>query len=246
MKSEQYTNKKIIFWNVDTAYDFMRNDADHKGALYVSGAESIEQNLEKLTSIAEDQDLKVINTADWHTMNDLEISLNPDFKKTYPPHCMKETKGAQYISATNPKNPYIIDWQNGILDESRILSSRNIVLYKNDFNAFKGNSYTSKVLDIVTNKNDVIFVYGVATNVCVNYAVEELVKRNREVYVISDAVKELPAEIAEIPLEKILNSWQEKGVKFIKTKDIPRFLENNYQAKKIVGEYDSITSIDVY
>jgi len=196
---------KILFWNVDTQYDFMRNDNSFKGALPVANARAIEQNLEKLTSIAEKYDIQVINTADWHTINDDELSSTPDFKNTYPMHCMKNTFGARYVPATSPKDPYVISWEDDGFDAKKVQYSRNIVLYKNKFDIFEGNAYANDVLKIL-NPN-IVIVYGVATNVCVDLAVRGLKNRFREVFVVLDAVKELPKEVSAKPLENILNEW---------------------------------------
>jgi nicotinamidase/pyrazinamidase len=223
---------KLLFWNVDTQYDFMRSDDSFNGALAVKGARAIEVNLEKLTTLAENKNITVINTADWHTIDDVEISDTPDYKTTYPKHCMQYTKGAEYIPATNPKNPYTIDWKDEGFDVSKVVDTRNIILYKNNFNAFLGNVYTEKVLDIL-NPN-AIFVYGVATNVCVNFAVEELLKRNKNVYVVIDAIKELPDEIAATPLENVLANWQDKKnwngnfAKFVTFKDVEQMMNTDY------------------
>ena len=108
------------------------------------------------------------------------------------------------------------------LDISKVANTRNVVLYKNHFNSFDGNAHTEKVLDIINPQK--VFVYGVATNVCVNFAVEELLKRNKNVYVVTDAIKELPNEIAATPLESVLANWENKGAKFITTLELQKYL----------------------
>lgn len=81
---------KPIFWNVDTQFDFMRPE----GKLYVQDAYKIEPNLEKLTSLAGEMNIVVVNTADWHNKNSREISDKPDWQKTFPEHCMAGSEGA--------------------------------------------------------------------------------------------------------------------------------------------------------
>ncbi len=211
-----------IFWNVDTQYDFMRDDEEYHGTLAIPGAQDIENNLETLTWLAEERNLKVVNTADWHTMSSREISLTPDFKSTFPPHCLQGTRGAKYMPATNPVRPYVISWTDEISNFVKfgdgIRRSRNIVLYKDEFDVFdpRGGPHTDKVLEII--KPDRAIVYGVATNVCVDYAVMGLRQRGVEVYVPLDAIKELPG--LPLPFEK----WKEAGVKMIETKNVERYL----------------------
>ena len=66
---------------------------------------------------------------------------------------------------------------------------------------------------------DVAIVYGVATNVCVNDAVNGLLERNVKVYVPTDAIKELP----NIPLPYDL--WRNHGAVLTKTKELYKILE---------------------
>ena len=103
---------KTIFWNVDTQYDFMRPD----GKLPVKDANLIEPNLKKLTEFAEKNNYQVVNTADWHNSKSEEISDNPNYRTTFPQHCMIRTEGAEFIQATKPKDPYMIDWQDDKID----------------------------------------------------------------------------------------------------------------------------------
>lgn len=206
---------KTIFWNVDTQYDFMRNDESFQGSLAIPGARDMEGNLEKLTKFAREKSIRIVNTADWHNEYTKEISDTPDFKTTFPKHCMQGTKGADYVPATKPVNPYMIDWAFDPIpylgDEAEmaiktgISFGGDIVILKDHFDVFQGNPYTEEVLRIL--KPERAVVYGVATNVCVNYAVLGLLERGIKVYVPTDAIKELPG----LPLEDVLNDWKEKG-----------------------------------
>jgi len=203
---------RTIFWNVDTQYDFMRED----GALPVKDAKKIESNLEALTRIAEYRGIKVVNTADWHNEYTKEISGKPDFRTTFPNHCMQKTRGAEYVPATQPKYPYVIDWQEEGFDPEQVLENRNVILYKDDFDIFKGNKHAEEVLKLI--KPERAIVYGVATNVCVDFAVRGLLARGIQVYVPTDAIKELPG----LPLEETLKEWKEAGAKLIKIEDVAR------------------------
>ncbi len=216
---------KILFWNVDTQYDFMRNDETFKGALPVEGARAIEQNLGKLTQFARIYDIKVVNTGDWHTLNDREIdNVNPDFKTTYFAHCMQNTKGAEHVPVTAPTNPAITYWDRETFDKTAVQKNRDVVIYKNEFDAFVGSKHTEEILNIINPKT--VFVYGVATNVCVDFAVKGLLQRGKEVYVVEDAIKELPKEIAAQPLEDVLKQWNFDGnvAKFIRTSQVEDYL----------------------
>ena len=205
---------KTIFWNVDTQIDFMRAD----GKLYVQDAEMIEKNLERITQMAQKLNFQIVNTADWHNEETKEITKEPDFMTTFPEHCMANTKGAEYVDATKPNNPYLISWTDKNFDADKVKETKEIVLYKDAFNIFEGNKNTETVIKSIN--PDRAIVYGVATNVCVDFAVMGLLTRNVDVYVSLDAIKELPM----LPLEETLNKWKDNGAKLIQTKDIANYI----------------------
>ncbi|NCN86805.1 cysteine hydrolase [archaeon] len=207
---------KTIFWNVDTQYDFMNPD----GKLSISNAMSITKNLEKLTNFARENKYQIVNTADWHNKYSKELSKKPDYRMTFPEHCMAETSGAEFIDETKPINPYVVDWQNQNWQYSdcKIRTSQEIVIYKDFFNIFEGNRFTKQVLDAL-NPNRII-IYGVASDVCVDQAIKGLRAMNKEVYVPVDAIKELDPN----GLEELLNKWLFHGVKLTKTEDIMKYL----------------------
>lgn len=196
-----------IFWNVDTQVDFV----SPKGKLYVPGAEKLKPNWEKLTRIAKNNSIIVVNTADWHFSNSAELSSNPDFIKSFPPHCMANTTGADFIEETKPENPFLIDWDIEINFSKEIVESnkhRNYIIRKDAFDVFKGNPNTEQLLKLFSPETFVI--YGVTTNICVNDAVVGLAQRGKNVIVVENAIKDLP----NIPLP--FEDWLKMGVQMIK------------------------------
>ena len=202
----------VLFWNVDTQVDFV----EPHGKLYVPGAELLKQNWKILTDYAEKNNLVVVNTCDWHYPGSGELSQNPDFINTFPPHCMANTVGAEFIESTTPENPEVVDWSVTLEKESIQLKSRNILIRKDAFDVFKGNPNTEQILNMLAPKK--VIVYGVTTNVCVNDAVQGLAKRVEEVLVIEDAIKELP----NIPLP--FEHWKKLGVKLIRLHELENYL----------------------
>ncbi len=205
-----------IFWNVDTQFDFV----SPKGKLYVSGAELLKPNWEKLTQLAKNKLITVVNTADWHYQGSAELSTNPDFIKTFPQHCMANSAGAEYIDETKPENPFIIDWETENSISKEVVDSmehRNYIIRKDAFDVFKGNPYTEQILKLLS--TETIVVYGVTTNVCVNDAVVGLAKRGKNVIVVENAIKELP----NIPLP--FENWDKLGVKMMNLDNIEKILQ---------------------
>lgn len=208
--------EEILFWNVDTQFDFMRKE----GKLYVRDAEEIETALATVTATARRYGIRVVNTADSHHPESRELSATPDFVKTFPEHCMYGTPGAEFVPATKPDDTYVLDWRDKTLDSKLVTARRNLVLTKDDFDVFhktRGSPHVETVLDIL--KPGQIFVYGVATNVCVNFAVQGLLDRGKEVYVIADAIKGLPG--IPDPTAK----WVERGAKLVEAATLERYMQ---------------------
>lgn len=200
-------NIEILFMNIDTQYDFMRDDSYYRGKLPIPDAEKIEQNLERLTKLARKKGIRIINTADWHTLEDKELSNEPDYKETFPKHCIINTKGAEFIPATYPINPYVIDWRDETFDSQRILDTKEIVLRKNNFDVFRGNPYAEEILKFLDPKR--VVVYGVSSNVCVDRTIQGLLNliRGIKIYVPTDCVKGLPN------LSSPIKRWEREGIR---------------------------------
>jgi len=204
--------KELLFWNVDTQFDFMNPN----GKLYVPGSEEILPVLKYITSLAREKNIQVVNTADHHYPDAKELSDTPDFIKTFPPHCMANTDGADYMKETQPESPFVVQWDRGYSGEEikSLLSIRNKVVLKDVFDVFEGNPNTKNLVKHLAPQK--VFVYGVTTNVCVDCAVCGLAEMGIQVYVIENAIKELPN--IPLPFEK----WDRLGVKRINFADIER------------------------
>jgi nicotinamidase/pyrazinamidase len=206
---------RLIFWNVDTQIDFI----EPSGKLYVPGAEDIKPILERITRLASEKLLIVVNTADFHHNDSVEISDNPDFMTTFPAHCLAGTKGAEFIEETKPENPIVIDWEkdyNLSVEIAGIEQRRNLVIRKDAFDVFKGNRYAEQILMMLD--PEIVVVYGVTTNVCVNDAVVGLVSRGKKVIVVKEAIKALP----NLPLP--FNQWEKMGVELTALAELEKYL----------------------
>src|SRR5919204_1118398 len=90
-----------IVWDVDTQVDFMLPD----GKLYVPGAEETAPAMARLVAAAREARIVHVASADDHELTDPEISDSPDFANTYPPHCLRGTRGAEKIIETKQRDP---------------------------------------------------------------------------------------------------------------------------------------------
>ncbi len=205
--------RNLLFWNVDTQNDFVLPE----GKLAVPGAELIRPAWKEITKLADEKSIQVINSADFHYPGSAELSSAPDFIFTFPPHCMANTTGAEFVFETSPENPLIINWDQPFPENVNLKKQRNIVLRKDAFDVFSGNKYTESVLQVLA--PETVVVYGVTTNVCVNDAVVGLAKRVKQVVVVADAIKELPG----IPLP--FENWERLGVRSILLTNLREFID---------------------
>src|SRR6266480_6204378 len=137
----------VIFWDVDTQYDFMHAD----GKLYVPDAERIIGNLKRLSDYAHGHGIRVIASADDHVKGHAEISDTPDWKTTFPPHCLRGTPGQKKIPETALREPLVIepDAQDVKAHRGDILFHKgDILFHKHRFDVFTNENVTT-VLDVL-------------------------------------------------------------------------------------------------
>jgi len=204
----------VVFWDVDTQHDFMHAD----GRLYVPDAEQIIPNLQRLTDYAHARRIPIVASADDHVRGHRELSAQPDFKQTFPEHCMRGTKGQRKIPETALRDPLVIEPER---EEPAVLARRvrshegDILFNKHWFDVFT-NENVETVLGVLTPRT--VVLYGVAEDVCNRYAIEGLVERHPEIrlYVVSDAMKPIDRDAAQ----HLLKQWGEEGVRIVETNDI--------------------------
>jgi nicotinamidase/pyrazinamidase len=202
-----------IFWDVDTQVDFMVPE----GKLYVPDAVAITGNLERLTRYAREKGLTRVASVDDHTLQDPEISDAPDFRATFPPHCLHGTEGQQKIPATAMRKPVVV--ANRALDPadlaSRVRGHRGeILIEKSRFDVFT-NPNTDAVLDLLA--PEAIVVYGVAQDVCDAHAIRGFLRRGGVLVVfVEDAARPIDAARGI----ELVQEWKRQGVAVTRTEDV--------------------------
>ncbi|MDO8665286.1 MAG: isochorismatase family protein [Gemmatimonadales bacterium] len=203
-----------IFWDVDTQTDFMHAD----GKLYVPDAESIIPNLKRLTDHAHARGYRIVASADDHVPGHRELSAAPDFRETFPLHCMRGTAGQAKIPETALRDPLVIEPepQDPVALKARVGAHQgDILLHKHWFDVFT-NLNVETVLAALNPAT--VVLYGVALDVCDKYAIEGLVERHPDIrlFVVSDAMKPIDRDAAE----HLLKQWAEEGVRIVQTAEV--------------------------
>ena len=204
----------VVFWDVDTQVDFMHAD----GKLYVPDAEQIIPQLKRLTDHAHAERIRIVASADDHVAGHRELSATPDFKETFPEHCMRGTKGQAKIPETSLRDPLVIEpgrQDPAALGERVRSHAGDILLNKHWFDVFT-NENIETVLGVLA--PETVVLYGVAQDVCNRYAIEGLLTRHPEIRLlaVSDAMKPINREVAQ----HLLKQWSEAGVRIVETNDI--------------------------
>ena len=217
-----------VGWVVDVQNDFMLPE----GRLYVrdlfnetdQGARLARPAIERTVRWMRDHCEVMVFTGDWHGYGDREIDPEtPDARAgTYPPHCMglspndNEREGAQLLSSIAPGADVLVLPRDASDDDARRLprvavhERRPVFVQKSEFSVFEGNRasavFVEALLAALGDPTEFV-VCGVATDVCVKYAVEGLLDRGQQVRIVPDATWGLgllsPAET--------FGAWQQRG-----------------------------------
>jgi nicotinamidase/pyrazinamidase len=194
-----------ILWDVDTQVDFMLPE----GKLYVPGAEETRAAMGRLVAAARAAGVLHVASADDHELTDPEISDEPDFENTYPPHCLRGTRGALRVPETEQLDPLplgLTPYPPGVLREL-VRGRREILLLKKSYSVFT-NPSAEPLLAIL--EADEIVVFGVATDVCDHAAIMGFLDRRLNVAFVEDAARGLSDE----RVATCTALWRERGVRF--------------------------------
>jgi len=191
---------RVVLWDVDTQVDFMLPN----GKLYVRGAEETAPAMRRLVEAARAAGIPHVASADDHELTDEEISEEPDFSSTYPPHCLRGTRGARKISETEQDDPVPIGLESL---PDRWLRGREFLLLKKHFDVFTNPNAEHLLARL---DPDEVILFGVATDVCNDAAIRGLLDRGRRVRFVEDASRGLD----EARVAACTAAWRERGVEF--------------------------------
>lgn len=194
-----------LLWDVDTQVDFVHADAK----LPVPGAEEAVPAMARLVRWASEHGITHLATADDHELTDPEISNDPDFESTYPPHCLRGTPGAARIAETAQRDPLPVSltpYPPGLV-ASLVEGHRELLVLKKTYSAFSNPNLEPLLAAL---DPDEVLVFGVATDVCNHAAILGLLARGRRVAFVEDASRGLDDGRVAAALEQ----WRAGGVRF--------------------------------
>jgi nicotinamidase/pyrazinamidase len=195
-----------LLWDVDTQVDFV----EPNGKLAVPGADAAVPAMSRLVEWARREGIPHVASADDHELTDAEISETPDYADTFPPHCLRGTRGAEKIAQTAQLDP--VPLGSSEVPE-RWLHGREFLLLKKHFDVFT-NPNTERLLDLLA--PDEVVLFGVATDICDDAAIKGLRARGYDVTFVEDASCGIDDERSQA----CIVDWRGGGVRVARVDDI--------------------------
>ena len=205
---------RVLFWDADTQVDFI----EPNGTLHIPGAAHIRPALQQLTDFAHQRGIRILASANDHLPGHRELSDHPDFLETFPPHCLRGTEGQRKIPETALRNPLVIEPEHhdpAAIGPLAAAHPGDLLVHKHWFDVFTN----PNVLPLLRALDpQVIVMYGVATDICVKYAIQGLAQHRPHIriYFVTDAARAIKPEVAE----HLLKEWAEEGVRLVKAEEI--------------------------
>jgi nicotinamidase/pyrazinamidase len=194
-----------ILWDVDTQIDFIEPGAK----LYFTGAEEVRPAMARLVEAAREAGVVHVASCDQHELSDPEISVDPDYDSTWPPHCLLGTRGAEKISETKQLDPLplpLVPVPTAVL-RGLLEGRREVLIPKKQYDPFT-NPNTETLLDVLDPGE--ILLFGVATDICDDAAVRALLRRGRRITFVEDASR----GVHEGRVAACTTAWRDAGVGF--------------------------------
>ena len=205
--------KRTLFWDVDTQYDFIMPD----GGLYVEGADLLIPTISEIRAIALDSGCSIAASTDWHSPDNPEISENPDFHLTFPAHCLAGSPGAQRVgylgdlpldtSDLEPRNP-------AELEKLAAREQFHIVIRKEAISVFS-NPNTASLVEFAAPGR--IIVFGFTLDFCVRDTLQGLAQfPDVQLVLVQDAAKAVDPDSEG----RVLDELQRAGVDMVRFSDL--------------------------
>ena len=170
-----------IFFNVDTQQDFFNRDG-----LDIPNNESVLENLSLINEFLKKHNIKTIHSIRWFNLDSDFFSEMPVYNKKFPKHCIKDSKGARFITETAPTDYFLMNWEDNNIRFPEIHNNKNIVVTKKQPSLFEGNSFSEALINnlgVPFMERPTFYLFGVE----VGETALALLRRGYTVYVVSDA-----------------------------------------------------------
>ena len=179
---------------VDMQEDFMP-----WGALPVPDADKIIDLINRYITAFKDRGALIVATRDWHPPDHISFQERGG---PWPPHCVRGTKGAEFVKGLN-------------LPDDTIIVSKATQSEEEAYSGFQGTGLGKELKERGVRR---VFICGVATEYCVKNTALDAVKEGFDTYLLTDAIKGV--EVNEGDVRRALEEMSENGVKFLTFEEV--------------------------
>jgi nicotinamidase/pyrazinamidase len=173
----------------------VQNDFTEGGALGVAGGADVAAGVTKLVAEHPDAYQLVIASRDWHNPDDdngghFATDAEPDFRTTWPEHCVADTPGADYHPALNTDSIDV-----------HLRKGQGVPAYS----VYEGTTDDGESVHTVLERQAItdIDIVGLATDHCVRASAIDAVEHGRRVRVLTDLVAGVAADSSEAALAEL-------------------------------------------
>lgn len=170
----------------------VQRDFCPQGALAVPEGDAVVPVLNAWLAAARSADLPIFASRDWHPLDHCSFEAQGG---PWPPHCVRETAGAQF-------HPELA------LPPAAVIIDKATARDRDAYSAFEGTGLRGRLRDVGVRR---LLVGGLALDVCVHATVLEALDHGFQVRLLLDGTRALDAANARRRLEEM----QKLGVEFI-------------------------------
>lgn len=184
----------------------VQNDFCEGGSLAVTGGSEVAFDVADHVARSIGYYDLIITTQDWHIDPGSHFAKdqNPDFKDSWPVHCVANSSGSDFHPALQTVLPLVIH-------------SVHKGAYAAAYSGFDGTVKNSaKTLDDLLRENNVekVYVCGIATDYCVQATVLDSLKLGFETLLRADLTAGVDSKTSEIAVQKMLASGAKIALTF--------------------------------
>lgn len=168
---------------VDMQYDFLPG-----GALAVRDADQILPPVRGLVGEFTESGLTIVFVRDWHPDDHCSFSPTPNFKDTWPKHCVHDTPGAR-LAIVRPEGAIIVS--KGFRQQEEAYSGFDGLV-----SAPGSDPYKASNLEGLLHERGIeqVWIVGLATDYCVKFTALDAIKYGFRTVVVTNACRGLSLE----------------------------------------------------
>lgn len=173
----------------------VQNDFAEGGALGVTGGNAVAAGVTALLARHPDAYQLVIASRDWHNPDEdngghFATDAEPDFRTTWPPHCVAGTPGADYHPDLDIEHVDV-----------HVRKGQGVPAYS----VYEGTTDDGESVHALLERQAItdLDIVGLATDHCVRASAIDAVEHGRRVRVLTDLVAGVAAETSEAALAEL-------------------------------------------